>query len=83
MDLSQRFFPGYFPPEIATTNLRPNLMLWSSSLRRVYIIELTVPWEDAVEEVYERKSLKYAELAADAEQHGWEARVCPVEVLWV
>lgn len=32
----------------------------------VYIIELTVSWEDGVEEAYERKSLKYAELAADA-----------------
>ena len=25
-------------------------------------------------------SLKYTELAADAEQHGWKAKVCPVEV---
>lgn len=35
-----------------------------------YIVELTVPWEDAVEKVEEHKSLKYAELAADAEHHG-------------
>ncbi|KAJ8011633.1 hypothetical protein DPEC_G00060290 [Dallia pectoralis] len=46
----------------------------------VYIIELTVPWEAAVEEAFERKSLKYTELAADAEQRGWKAKVCPVEV---
>ena len=77
MDLSPRL---YFPPEIATTNLRPDLVLWSSSTKKVYIVELTVPWEDAVEEAYERKSLKYAELAADAEQRGWKAKVCPVEV---
>ena len=68
------------PPEIATTNLRPDLVLWSSSQQTVYIIELTVPLEDAVEEAYERKSLKYAELAAEAEQHGWKAKVCPVKV---
>ena len=77
MDLSQRL---YFPPEIATTNLRPDLVLWSSSTKKVYIVDLTVPWEDAVEEAYKRKSLKYAELAADAEQRGWKAGVCPVEV---
>ena len=77
VDLSPRL---YFPPEIATTNLRPDLVLWSSSTKKVYIVELTVPWEDAVEEAYERKSLKYAELAADAEQRGWKAKVCPVEV---
>ncbi|KAJ7991222.1 hypothetical protein DPEC_G00295080 [Dallia pectoralis] len=45
----------------------------------VYIIELTVPWEAAVEEAFKRKSLKYTELAADAEQRGWKAKVCPVE----
>ncbi|KAJ8251061.1 hypothetical protein GJAV_G00216820 [Gymnothorax javanicus] len=63
-----------FPSEIATTNLRPDLALWSSSLHSAYIIELTVPWEDAVEEAFKRKSLKYAELAADAEQRGWKAK---------
>ncbi|KAJ7999811.1 hypothetical protein DPEC_G00198290 [Dallia pectoralis] len=69
-DLNQRL---HFPSEIATTNLRPDLVLWSSSLHSVYIIELTVPWEAAVEEAFERKSLKYTELAADAEQRGWKA----------
>lgn len=38
-----------------------------------------MPWEDAVEEAYERKSLKYTELAADVGQRGWKAKVCPVE----
>ncbi|XP_049911334.1 uncharacterized protein LOC126396967 [Epinephelus moara] len=66
--------------EIASTNLRPDLTLWSSLLRLVYITELTVPWEDTVEEAYERKSLMYAELEADAEQHSWKAKVCPVDV---
>lgn len=68
-----------FPAEIAATNLRPDLVLWSSSLRSAFIVELTVPWEDAVGEAYERKSLKYSELAADAEQHGWKPKVYPVE----
>lgn len=68
------------PQEIVSTNLRPDLVLWSTSQQRVYFIELTVPWEDSVEEAYERKKLKYADLAAEAEQRGWKARVCPVEV---
>lgn len=58
-DLNQRLC---FPLEIVTTNLRQDLVLWSFSLQKVYIIELTVPWEDEVEEAYKRKSLKYAEL---------------------
>lgn len=37
-------------------NLRLELVLWSTSLKTAYIIELTVPWEDPVEAVYEYKS---------------------------
>ncbi len=39
-----------FPPEIATTTLRPVLVLWCPSLKKVFIIKLTVPWEDSVDE---------------------------------
>ena len=76
-DLGQRLC---FPAEILSTNLRPDLVLWSTSLKLVYIIELTVPWESAVEEAFERKKLRYAELAAEVQQQGWKARVRPVEV---
>ncbi|XP_056107596.1 uncharacterized protein LOC130085708 [Rhinichthys klamathensis goyatoka] len=76
-DLDQRLI---FPPEIATTNLRPDIVLWSGSARIVQLIELTVPWEDAVDEAYERKKLRYAHLATEAEQRGWRVQVYPVEV---
>ncbi len=39
-DLGQKLC---FPAEIASTNLRPDLVMWSASFRLVYIIELTVP----------------------------------------
>ena len=55
------------PQEIATTKLRPDIVLWSKSSMKVYFIELTVPWEALVEEAYERKKLRYAELGAEAE----------------
>ena len=69
-----------FLPEIVTTSLRPDLVLLSTSQKAVFIVELTVPWEAAVGEVFERKKLKYADIAAEAEQHGWCAQVLPVEV---
>lgn len=69
-----------FPAETASTTLRPDLVLWSASLHLVYIIKLMVPWEAAVEEAYERKKVRYAELAADARQNGWDAKIRPVEV---
>ena len=69
VDLSQRLT---FPPKIAVTNLRPDLVLWSESSQRVFIVELTVPWEDTIEEAFERKRLRYANLAAEAEGRGWK-----------
>ena len=68
------------PAEIIETSLRPDLIIWSSSHKTCYIVELTVPWEAAVEEAYERKSLKYADLAAQIKQNGWQVDVLPVEV---
>ena len=68
------------PQEIASTKLRPDIVLWSRSRMTVYFIELTVPWEASVVEAYERKKLRYVELGAEAEQRGWKVRICPVEV---
>ncbi|KAI7789396.1 putative tyrosine-protein kinase transmembrane receptor ROR2 [Triplophysa rosa] len=69
-----------FPLEIAATNLRSDMVLWSSSSRTVLIVELTVPWEEAINEAFERKNLRYAKLAVEAEDRGWTAKVFPVEV---
>lgn len=77
VDLDQRLC---FPQEIITTTLQPDLVLWSASLRHVYIIKLTVTWESSVEEAYERKKLRYVELTSDAQQRGWMVKIQPVEV---
>lgn len=68
------------PVDIVRTSLRPDIILWSYSQKSCYIIELTVPWEGAVEEAYERKKSKYAEIAAQARSNGWRVEVLPVEV---
>lgn len=69
-----------FPVVPVTTTLRPELVLWSNTLQIVYLIELTVPWEDATEEENERKRLQYTEMANNAHQQGWKISVHPVEV---
>ncbi len=43
-------------------------------------MELTVPWEEAIDEAFERKRLRYADLASEAEVRGWKVNVRPVEV---
>ena len=48
-----------FPGEIAATDLRPDIVLWSASLKLVYIVELTVPWEGAVEERTEEAEVRW------------------------
>ncbi|MGH0176735.1 UNVERIFIED_CONTAM: hypothetical protein FKN15_073452 [Acipenser sinensis] len=73
-DVGQRLI---FPSEITTTNLRPDIVFWSGSAHLVHLVELTVPWEDAVDEAYERKKLRYAQLAAEAEKARMESPGLP------
>ena len=38
-----------FPGHIALTSLRPDIVIFSNSLKRVILIELTCPWEENME----------------------------------
>ena len=69
-----------FPREICSTTLRPDVVLWSSAVKSVLMIELTVLWEEGLEAAYERKMAKYADLVAECRESGWSARTYPVEV---
>lgn len=77
VDVSQQLI---IPPYIATSTLRLEMVLWSNNLHAVYFIELTIPWEDATDEAFERKMVRYVDLKAEAEQRGWRAEVHPVEL---
>ncbi|XP_045202251.1 uncharacterized protein LOC123555724 [Mercenaria mercenaria] len=50
------------------------------SLKKVILVELTVPWEERTEEVFERKSAKYQDLANACNKAGLKTQVFPVEV---
>ena len=69
-----------FPTEVASTNKRPDIVIWSPSSRQVIIVELTVPWEERMEDAFERKMGKYQELVADCQGRGWRVWCFPVEV---
>ena len=43
-------------------------------------IELTVPWEENIEESHERKRNKYQELTEKCQEKGWAVWCQPVEV---
>ena len=49
-----------FPSHIAVTTLRlRHIVLVSESTKQAVLLELTVPWEDRLEEAFERKLSKY------------------------
>lgn len=68
-----------FPDHIAMF-LRPDVVLSSVASRQVLLIELTVPWEDRIEEANERKRSNYQELVEQCQGRGWKARCEPIEV---
>ncbi|XP_076090373.1 uncharacterized protein LOC143062594 [Mytilus galloprovincialis] len=77
VDLKQKL---QFPPQIAVTNQRPDIVIWSASTKQAILLELTVPWEERIEDAYERKRLKYQDLLAECRDNGWRVWLFPVEV---
>ena len=69
-----------FPRDICTTNLRPDIVIWSKHTKQVLLVELTVPWESRMEEAHERKLAKYQPLIDDCIRNGWRAQNLPIEV---
>ena len=69
-----------FPAHITTTNLRPDIVITSDTTKTVIVIELTVPWEERLEEAHELKKAKYEDLLAEAKRKGWHTYCFPVEV---
>ena len=63
--------PLKVPEQIATTTLRPDLILWSTETKQVLLIELTVPWEENIEVACERKLEKYQELVEQCKVNKW------------
>lgn len=55
-----------FPEEIAHTSLRPDIVLWSKGTKQVVLIELSVHWEERIEEAHERKLKKYQALILES-----------------
>ena len=60
--------------------LRPDILLVSESTKNIVIMELTVPWEDRLEEAHERKRTKYERLVINCREQGWKARCMPIQV---
>ena len=69
-----------FPSHIADIQQIHDLIIWSDVVKRVIIVELTVPWEGNMEWAYERKLCRYEEVREVCDDRGWICDVLPVEV---
>jgi hypothetical protein len=69
-----------FPTDIALTAQRPDLIIWSVTQRKVFVVELTVPFEENFDWAHQRKLEKYEDLREQCTRNGWTATVFPVEV---
>lgn len=48
-----------FPQHIITTSLQPDMIITSEASKQLIMLELTVSWEEHIEEANERKCAKY------------------------
>ena len=69
-----------FPVHIIQTEKRPDIVAWSDSKKSVFLVELTVLWEENREEAYERKKNRYKLLRANCVEKGWICHVIAIEV---
>ena len=77
MDIDDRLV---FPPEILSTSQRPDVVIWSTALKKVILIELTCPAEEGIDAARIRKETWYMALMNKIKDSGWSARLWTVEV---
>ena len=68
------------PPEVAITNMRPDIIITSKSSKQMIMVELTVPTEERIEISGELKRSKYNPIVEEGKQNGWGVSIWPVEV---
>ena len=63
-----------------TNVLRQGLAFISKKSKVLIIGELTVPWEDNIDERNEYKRAKYQDLVSDIKSRGWSVHCFPFEI---
>ena len=73
--------PAQFPQHIFSTAERPDIVVWSESVKEVILIELTVGDESNFSDQVVRKEARYnKELIPGITASGWKARLFTIEV---
>ena len=69
-----------FPEVLGVSASRPDIILYSSKLKHVVIVELTVPWETNIPKNHNYKTNKYFDLTNDIIKKGYKTQLYAVEV---
>ena len=76
-DLEHNFI---FPTEIALTTKRPDIVIWSVQVKKGFVIELTVSFEENFDWAHQHKLEKYKDLREQCVRNCWITNVFPIEV---
>ena len=69
-----------FPCHNVATDLRPDIIYWDETAKKVSLIELTVCFDTLFEDTIKRKEDRYQELLDTIQDAGYTARLVTVEV---
>ena len=69
-----------FPTELALTTKRPDIVFWSVKAKKVFVIELTVPYEENSDWAHQRKLEKYDDLREQCVRNDWITNVFPIKL---
>ena len=69
-----------FPPEICESTERPDIIIWSLSLKKVVLLELTCPAEEGILAARAFKEAKYLPLLDSIKGNHWSPIFLPIEV---
>jgi hypothetical protein len=69
-----------FPSHICITDQRPDIIIWSNTLKMVLLFELTCPAGENIAAANIRKTARYLPLGALIEANEWACKIIPIEV---
>ena len=68
------------PTECSPTNLIPDLVIFWKNIKKVFILELTVPFEHGIDRAHQFKSNKYAPLVSDIQNNNYDVTYIAIEI---
>ena len=72
--------PLVFPGHIIQTSLHPDVVIYSNTIKQVFVLELTVPMEDNIVQRHIVKENKYARLHDDLNINQWTGQIFGLDV---